>query len=358
MKKAIIISLLFVLFAAIFSACKKDDAAEIPINPDEAVMSFSFAEANMPMLGVMIKATPTELEKIFIDLGDGNFVPAAENGLYDETKYFAFNKPTKGKNVRIKGKTTDLLFYFGNLVALDVSQNILLETIKTQNQISTFTALDLSKNVNLKVLEIQSSNLTSLNLSKNTNLTKLEVAKSPLNTLVFAADNQIETMWLIENQLSQIDLSQCKKLKDLVVINSSLNTIDISKSTMLERVQIFKTNIAQLNVSANQNLMLLRILENKITSLVLPASFPKLTRFECQSNRLNNTQMDALANAISTSAALGNNILFFTCIDKKNPAEQNVISVAVVNKIKAKGWKVYDANGSYQIGNWLEYAGN
>lgn len=359
MKKIIKISVLFVLFTTLFSACRKDDDNEIPVKPEEAIMSFTFTEATLPQLGIVMMTTPTEIERVSIDLGDGNLVPASKIGkFWDTPESFVIDKPTKGKTVRIKGIVKEIKFYFGDMVSLDVSQNSSLEVLDMSNDLSTFAELNLTKNTNLKKITIRSLGLSSLDFSKNTKLTIVEVLNSPLTKINFPSDNQIETLELTNTQLSQIDLSQCKKLTRLLLNKNDIDIIDVSKNTLLESLQLYKTHITELNLSASANLNFLGIREKKINALVLPASFPKLYSVICYGNSLSNAQMDALANKLPTVAASGNNNFRFACIDKKNTAEKNVISVAVENKIKAKGWKVYNVNGNSNISNWLEYPGS
>ena len=358
MKEIIKIGFMLVLFTALFSACRKDNYHEIPVKPEEAIMTFGFSEPTMKTSGIMIKATPSELEGIFIDLGDGKFVPVSENGFYDHPEYISLTSPTKGKNVRIKGKVKEIELHYGNVAAMEVSQNKFLERLAVRNSTSTFQQVDVTKNPNLKEILIQSSNLAALDVSQNSKLTRLSVLSSALSNIVFPKENNLEELELQQSQLTQIDVSQCKKLRHLSIYKAPISSIELSQLTLLETLDLNKTNLTQLNLSAQPNLKVLTIYENKLNALVLPASFPKLYSVHCRINQLKNAQMEALANRLSTATEVGNNDLRFGCIDRKNPAEQNVISVAVVNKLKAKGWKVYDANGSEYFSGWLEYPGS
>ena len=356
MKNLIKISVLMVLFAAIFAACRKeDDTPPIPINPEDAVMSFKIE--NLKTIEINVELASSESEGYFVDIGDGKFLPLSN--YIDGSGYYGFDIEPKGKTIRFKGKYTNIVFYNESLSAVDVSQNVLLEKLLLMNDNSGLKQLDLSKNVALKQLYISFSSLTSLDLSRNTGLNRIEIMNSKINQIKLPPNNQIELLRLEDSKLTSINLSECKKLKSCFIEGNAINAIDVSQNNLLGVLYIHKNNLSKIDISKNVNLSYLYIHSNKITEIIAPASLPKLRSVSCHSNLLNNTQMNKLADAVSPQPLFYGSPPLFVCIDKKNPNEKNVISVGVVNKLKNKGWKVYDINGQESNSSGrLEYPGS
>lgn len=132
--------------------------------------------------------------------------------------------------------------------------------------------LDLSKNVELRILECQNrENLTKLDLSKNTELRKLNC-------------------WNCKN-LTDLDVSNCKFLNELFCFGTKIKNLDLSNNTMLTTLYCggystgFSPNITyyylnSLNISKNKQLTELRIEDSAITELDLSNNI-NLVSAEC-----------------------------------------------------------------------------
>ena len=92
---------------------------------------------------------------------------------------------------------------------------------RCQQNGANLTALDLSHNTQLKVLDCGSNNLTNLNVSKNTQLTQL---------------------WCDHNNLTTLDISKNTQLNELFCPYNQLTTLDISKNTQLTKLYCWGNN--------------------------------------------------------------------------------------------------------------------
>ncbi len=109
---------------------------------------------------------------------------------------------------------------FTNLVQLNIFQNNL-------------TAIDLSNNIQLEILECAYNDLTALNLTNNTSLTYA---------------------WLQNNQLTELDVSNNLGLEHLIFDSNNITTIDVSMLTQLIELSCINTQLTALNLSNNSML--------------------------------------------------------------------------------------------------------
>ena len=207
----------------------------------------------------------------------------------------------------------DLDLSNNKLTSLDLSGNILLETLKiSNNQILT---LDLNKNLNLKTLnarvnninilvlpktlslidiEVSSNKLRSLNLSFYKKLAVFTASKNNLNAIVLPDSKILKKIYVSENNLTSLDLSPCTNLEEIYANNNNisdlilpnavvdgkdyllkilhmeynnLNNLDISKYTNLTELYINGNNISNIGLSNNKSLEILDVSNNKLTML-------------------------------------------------------------------------------------------
>ncbi len=208
--------------------------------------------------------------------------------------FFCNGNPLASLNISNNKKLKNLGFNNVQLTSIDVSNNFWLEGLWCdKNQLTT---LNLSQNPNLKILNCTSNSLSTLDLSQNKNLEELNCGNNPLSTL---------------------NLSQNTNLKELNCANSSLPTLDLSQNT----------NLKELDCSGNQFSMLDFSNNSAIKTIY------------CGSNQIKDEHMDALIGSLHSE---GGSI---TLIDRIRGEERNICTVAQVNKLKDKNWKVFEVSG-------------
>ena len=126
---------------------------------------------------------------------------------------------------------------------IDVTKNTQLRHLEITP--STFTAIDLSNNNLLEKVILKRNNLTELDLSNKPNLTTVNVAsvttstsniantsgtKMPLRVLNLAGSNNVDTIWAQYNMLEELDLTGKTKLKLLHIRNNELRTLKMPAS--------------------------------------------------------------------------------------------------------------------------------
>ena len=117
------------------------------------------------------------------------------------------------------------------------------------------TALDVSKNPELKELICFFNHLTALDVSKNTALTEL---------------------YCYCNQLTTLDVSKNIALQSLGCDSNQLTTLDVSKNTALTELYCYGNQLTALDVSKNTALIYLSILSNKFDAAALNYTFGTL----------------------------------------------------------------------------------
>ena len=143
-------------------------------------------------------------------------------------------------------------FNFPELVNLE---ELVLNAFSGQQ---TLTSVNLSSNINLKKLELNTGIATSVDLSNNINLRELSISGSFLNTLNLDNLSNLRKLNYYGN-LPTIDISDCIKLIEISIgyITAgeiSLSSLDLTNQPLLINLYISYTNISSLNLSNNPNL--------------------------------------------------------------------------------------------------------
>lgn len=183
----------------------------------------------------------------------------------------------------------------GTINTLDVSHNLNLKVLDCdQNKLST---LDVSNNLALNELNIYGNNLTTLNVSKNLELTKLDCSSNRLTSLDVTANKKLKSLACSASNkegnytqqqgfLTSLDLSQNLALE---VLNCSTNEklvgLDVSKNVNLLSINVSNNNLTSIDFSANKLLKSISCENNRITSLDL-SKYPALETLHCSSNEL------------------------------------------------------------------------
>lgn len=190
------------------------------------------------------------------------------------------------------------------IASLDVSQNLLLETLFiSQNQL---TAIDLSKNENLKNLNLANNLFTTLSLSANINLESLNFASNTIASIDFSSNTKLKNLYIGNNSLQNIDVSMLADLTILWCFNNQLSALNTSNNPKLESLDCGTNQLTTLNVDNNIALTDLFCNSNQLTALNL-SSNTTLTSLNCEQNSI--VYLDMSANKSLTKIRCNDNAL-------------------------------------------------
>lgn len=132
--------------------------------------------------------------------------------------------------------------HFINLEILDCSlkwRSVLVEEVihyydSEENEISSkLTALDVSKNTELRYLSCTDNQLTVLDISKNTALVNLDCSYNQLTVLDVSKNTALTGLSCPFNKLTALDVSKNTALTDLFCLKNQLTSLDISNNDAL-----------------------------------------------------------------------------------------------------------------------------
>ncbi|MBP3318352.1 MAG: fimbrillin family protein [Alistipes sp.] len=210
---------------------------------------------------------------------------------------------------------------YNQLTALDVSKNTALELLDVFD--NPITTLDVSKNVALTALSCYSNQLTTLDVSNNTALTDLRCQTNQLTTLDVSNNTALERLLCSSNQLTTLDVSNNTALKSLQCSSNQLTTLDVSNNTALESLQCSSNQLTTLDLSNNTALKSLQCSSNQLTTLDV-SNDTALEKLYCFHNQLttldvsNNTALERLhcySNQLTTLDVSNNTALENLCCD-------------------------------------------
>lgn len=134
--------------------------------------------------------------------------------------------------------------------SINISTNLALETFYL-SEANNITSVDVSNNINLKVLGISYINLTQLDVSNNINLEILGLKNTQINQINLSNNTQLKTIGFDNNPLSNIDLTQNTILKEFSVYYSLLTSLNVSQNPLLEVLYCGNNRITFLNLNNN-----------------------------------------------------------------------------------------------------------
>ena len=176
-----------------------------------------------------------------------------------------------------------------------------LESLRVRSPI---TALDLSKNIELTVLECEYTKLTTLDTSYNTKLVRLECSENPSLTSLNVSGNRglkyldcrrnaltaldltnntaLEKLQCGENEFTTLDLSQNTNLKYFAHNRGKLSSLDLTYNTNLEELYFFGSNFSTIDVSKNTKLRILRLFDNQLMTTLDTSNNNELQELDVQ----------------------------------------------------------------------------
>lgn len=225
--------------------------------------------------------------------------------------------------------------------------------------------IDLSKFVNLSILELSHNNIRTLTLDNLPYMEFVRLNDNPFDQGLFLGE-MIRLKYLNVNQmgdhaldhcngtidiakykalffftawdshcLKQLDPSQCQYLTQLSVDNSEISSLDVTKNPNLLILNIGDTPINSIDLSGNPNLVEFyatnegRPSSQKFTSIDL-SNNPLLQRIFLDGNKLTTLDVSKQWNLVSLYAA-NNNLTSLKGVDINEPADQRPVELAYLD---------------------------
>lgn len=150
-----------------------------------------------------------------------------------------------------------------NISTLNVSQNAQLKKLYLTS--TTVSQLMLENNTNLEVLNLE-DNFSILDLSFNTKLKSLFIGASKnlpaskLSNLNLSSNINLESLSINTRELVSISLPTVKtNLNNIALLNTGISTLNLSGASQLERLRCSNSNITELDASSLTSLKALSI---------------------------------------------------------------------------------------------------
>jgi hypothetical protein len=234
----------------------------------------------------------SEVKKTYIpdDKFEAELIKMGLDNVLDDSVFTAKIDTVRILNLNFKGiKTTVGIKDFRNLEILivsnnyindiDVSQNIKLRELYINNTLTptsnfnTISSLDLTRNTELRILDVYDNQIKALDLSKNINLEKLYVGNNhsmnanSINTINLKNNLGLKYLQMGQMNLSNIDLSSNKLIEELILVSMPIKNIDVSGMSGLKKLNIGGTEIMTIDLSKNNSLTHLYALFNNYSYL-------------------------------------------------------------------------------------------
>ena len=226
------------------------------------------------------------------------------------------------------------------IISLDVSESGITDLTGIENFIS------------LEYLNISVNNLKKLDLSKNVMLNTIEASNNQLLESI-ELPKDIENIYINFNySLKDFDISKYEKIKNFYGADVKLNNVDLTNLSELIALDLSNTNLSQIDVSKNLKLEYLNVSENNLIELDLRTNINLIT-VDVVNNKLNKIE---LPNSIRNGAEIefytqqvqdGYEVVWYEN-DKLISGNINlsIKGQTLTSKIQAKSYSViFNANG-------------
>ena len=164
------------------------------------------------------------------------------------TDFVGANCPKLEKAVLPEG-VKEVYIYISGLKEFDAAKYPKLEVLKIFS--TQVTSVDVSKNPNLKELDLANDKLTSgIDVTNCPELTYLNVHRTGIGKLDVSKNAKLEELYIAEND--GIELVGLDKLSSLLILDANdcgLTKIDVSKNTNLESLRIGYNSIAAIDLT-------------------------------------------------------------------------------------------------------------
>ena len=223
----------------------------------------------------------------------------AENVVYIDFYYLPFTD-LEGLQYFTNVKTISSLnsyattFSFPELINLE---ELILGGASGQQTLINF---DVSNNLNLKVLELNTGFANTVDLSSNINLRELRISDTSTN-LNLILDNLVNLRKLsYYGSLPTLNISECNRLIEISIgfitaQNISLSSINLTNQPLLVNLYISNTNITALDLSANINLENVYVQGNQLQSINF-GSLYYVRNLYCENNQITSLDLNNFQN--------------------------------------------------------------
>ena len=189
-----------------------------------------------------------------------------------------------------------------NITSIDLSKNTQITLLELNG--NNITSIDLSKNTALITLYSGGNNITSIDLSKNTQIALLDFGGNKITSIDLSKNTKLTDLYLRSNNITSIDLSKNTQLTYLNLENNNITNIDLSKNTLLRTSYLTRNRITNIDLSKNTQLTYLNLGGNNITSIDLSKN-TKLTDLYLWNSKI--TSIDLSKNTLLKTLYLSNN---------------------------------------------------
>jgi Leucine-rich repeat (LRR) protein len=254
-----------------------------------------------------------------------------------------------------------LLLMGNNLTVLDISNNLLLNTLGCS--LNQLTSIDVSDNILLTNLYLAGNQLGSIDISNNVNLVELNLANNLLLNIDISNNLLLNGFGIGTNQLTSLDVSNHTLLSSLSCDDNQLTNLDVSQNTALTSLYCSGNQVTSIDVSGATALTSLYCYNNQLTSLdVRNGNNTNIQNFDSQNNPnlfcidVDNIALSNVlwgANIDSWSSFSTNCVTALGCTDS---LACNYNSIAVINNASCyyyvESFDTVTTNNSY---TWLAY---
>jgi Leucine-rich repeat (LRR) protein len=257
------------------------------------------------------------------------------------------NKITDLTGIEDFSSVEEIHCYHGAITKLDVSKNLKLKLLEMDdNKVST---LDLSKNTALEYLNTGSNNLTELNISNNLALTTLIVSNNKITNIDVSKNKALIYLNVGSNLLTNIDVTANLALTTLSIYGNSTTTIDVSKNTALTSLDASSSKLlANIDVSKNTGLTYLNVSSSLLTTVDVSQN-TALKTLDVSSNKIEN--LDVSKNPALTT--LKANLNQLTSLNLKNGKNSLMTNANVSFSSNPKLYCILVDDVNYSNTNWL-----
>lgn len=187
-----------------------------------------------------------------------------------EDYLISLNIDKDGKNGKVLTENIDKLTLL-NIYNQGISDLTGIEDFKALTQILAYgnqlTKIDVSKNLALKTLDIQSNQISSIDVSKNLNLASFDCSRNLLTSIDVTSNVNLLTFSISNNKLQELNVSKNTKLTYLLVNGNDLISLDVSKNTQLGQIWCHNNQIVTLDFSNNPKLYQVMTDNNRLVNL-------------------------------------------------------------------------------------------
>jgi len=120
---------------------------------------------------------------------------------------------------------------------LNLENNLLLKHILLYN-FASILSLDLTNNILLETIDIDSNSLTNINISTCINLKELDLSYCPITNIDLSNYPNLEKLGLYRLNLTSLDINNNLALKEIALLYIPFTSLDFSNNTNLEEISL------------------------------------------------------------------------------------------------------------------------